>query len=97
MITIDAVQKRYTSGTETVTIGPVTTQIPSGGVTALVGPIAPHFEQPGGGEQVLVPADGIPEAQAEEYVPVNELLGWGYLEQRPAEECVASSGYALGA
>ncbi|HJG92027.1 MAG TPA: ATP-binding cassette domain-containing protein [Brachybacterium massiliense] len=38
MITIDAVQKRYTSGTETVTIGPVTTQIPSGGVTALVGP-----------------------------------------------------------
>ena len=38
MITIDAVQKRYSSGTETVTIGPVTTQIPSGGVTALVGP-----------------------------------------------------------
>ena len=38
MITIDAVQKRYTSNTETVTIGPVTTQIPSGGVTALVGP-----------------------------------------------------------
>ena len=38
MITIDAVQKCYTSGTETVTIGPVTTQIPSGGVTALVGP-----------------------------------------------------------
>ncbi|MGP9580122.1 iron ABC transporter ATP-binding protein [Brachybacterium sp. AOP42-C2-15] len=38
MIAIDAVRKRYTSGTETVTIGPVTTKIPSGGVTALVGP-----------------------------------------------------------
>lgn len=65
--------------------------------TALVGPIAPHFEQPGGGEQVLAPAAGIPEAQEGEYVPVNRLLEWGYLEQRPVEACVVPSGYALGA
>ena len=65
--------------------------------TALVGPIAPHFEQPGGGEQVLAPATEIPEAQAGEFVPVNDLLEWGYLEQRPVEECVTAPGYALGA
>ncbi|WP_053615744.1 TNT domain-containing protein [Nocardiopsis sp. NRRL B-16309] len=65
------------------------------GVTALVGPIAPHFEQPGGGEQLLVPADELPEADGEGYVPVAELLDRGYLDQRPAEECVPPKGYDL--
>ncbi|MGW8530421.1 MULTISPECIES: TNT domain-containing protein [Nocardiopsidaceae] len=67
------------------------------GFTALVGPIAPHFEQPGGGEQVLAPAGELPEAQGDGYVPVSDLLEWGYLEQRPAEECAAPWRYALGA
>ncbi|WP_049578121.1 TNT domain-containing protein [Nocardiopsis sp. SBT366] len=66
-------------------------------VTAWVGPIAPHFEQPGGGEQLLVPAEEVPEAEGEGNVPVNDLLEWGYLEQRPTEECVLADGYDLGA
>ena len=65
------------------------------GVTALVGPIAPHFEQPGGGEQLLVPAAELPEAGGEGYLPVQELLDGGYLDQRPAEECVLPEGYDL--
>lgn len=66
-------------------------------VTAWVGPIAPHFEQPGGGEQLLVPAEEVPEAEGDGYVPVNDLLDWGYLEQRPTEECVLPEGYELSA
>ncbi|MFL1380633.1 TNT domain-containing protein [Nocardiopsis protaetiae] len=61
----------------------------------LTGPIAPHFEQPGGGEQVLVPAGGLPEPVDAGYARVNELLDLGYLESRPVEECVAFPGYAL--
>ncbi|MDT0331706.1 TNT domain-containing protein [Nocardiopsis lambiniae] len=63
--------------------------------TALTGPIAPHFEQPGGGEQVLVPAEGLSEPVDGEYARVNELLELGHLEARPTEECVAFPGYAL--
>lgn len=63
-------------------------------VTALVGPIAPHFEQPGGGEQLLVPAEEVPEAAGGGYVTVDELLEWGYLEQRSAQECVPPRGFA---
>lgn len=66
-------------------------------VTAWVGPIAPHFEQPGGGEQLLVPAEEVTEAAGDGYVPVNDLLDWGYLDQRPAEECVLPEGYELSA
>ncbi|MGW9347262.1 TNT domain-containing protein [Nocardiopsis flavescens] len=62
---------------------------------ALTGPIAPHFEQPGGGEQVLVPAGGLPEPVADEYARVNELLDLGYLEARPVGECAAFPGYTL--
>ncbi|RKS05490.1 uncharacterized protein DUF4237 [Nocardiopsis sp. Huas11] len=64
-------------------------------VAALVGPIAPHFEQPGGGEQLLVPAGELPEAGGEGYAPVQELLDHGYLDPRPAEECVPHGGYDL--
>ncbi|WP_116245938.1 TNT domain-containing protein [Nocardiopsis sp. FIRDI 009] len=61
--------------------------------TALVGPIAPHFEQPGGGDQLLVPAEEIPEKDGDDgFVPVNELLEWDYLERRPAGECVDGYG-----
>lgn len=63
-------------------------------VDAWVGPIAPHFEQPGGGEQLLVPAEEIPEAEGEGYVSVHDLLEWDYLDQRPAEECVFPEEYA---
>ncbi|MGW5878458.1 TNT domain-containing protein [Nocardiopsis terrae] len=66
-------------------------------VDAWIGPIAPHFEQPGGGEQLLVPAEEVPEAGGGGYVAVNSLLEWGYLEQRPAEECVRTEGYTLNA
>ncbi|WP_017570835.1 TNT domain-containing protein [Nocardiopsis halotolerans] len=62
--------------------------------TALVGPIAPHFEQPGGGQQVLVPAEGVVESPEAEYASVDQLLGGGYVEQRPAEECVMPRGFA---
>ncbi|MCY9785687.1 TNT domain-containing protein [Nocardiopsis sp. EMB25] len=65
------------------------------GITALVGPIAPHFEQPGGGEQLLVPAEEIPERGGDGFVAVNELLEWDYLERRPAEECVPNDRYYL--
>lgn len=61
----------------------------------LTGPIAPHFEQPGGGEQVLVPAGGLAGPVEGEYARVNELLDLGYLESRPVEECVETPGYAL--
>ena len=63
-------------------------------VNAWVGPIAPHFEQPGGGEQLLVPAEEVPEADGDGHVPVNDLLEWGYLDQRPTEDCVLPAGYA---
>lgn len=58
------------------------------GFEALAGPIAPHFEQPGGGEQILVPADGLPEVDADTYAPVADLMRAGYLTERPAELCV---------
>ncbi|MEU2942640.1 TNT domain-containing protein [Nocardiopsis alba] len=63
-------------------------------VIALVGPIAPHFEQPGGGEQLLVPAEQVPEAGGEGYVPVNDLLEWRYLEQRSTSECLFPEEFA---
>ena len=66
----------------------------TGELPVLSGPIAPHFEQPGGGEQVLVPAGRLPEPVAGEYAQVNELLDLGYLRARPVRECVAFSGYA---
>ncbi len=62
--------------------------------TALVGPIAPHFEQPGGGEQVLVPAEGVVEEPEAEYASVSQLMEGGHLEQRPAGECVLTEGSA---
>ncbi|MFD6951931.1 hypothetical protein A6A08_10615 [Nocardiopsis sp. TSRI0078] len=58
---------------------------------------APHSEQPGGGEQVLVPAEGMAEAGEAadgEHAPVGVLLEWGCLEQRPAEDCAVPRGYA---
>ncbi|WP_017608215.1 TNT domain-containing protein [Nocardiopsis xinjiangensis] len=58
---------------------------------ALVGPIAPHFEQPGGGEQVLVPAEGLPEVDAAPYAPVADLINADYLQERSAEACVDHS------
>jgi hypothetical protein len=61
-------------------------------VTARVGPIAPHFEQPGGGEQLLVPAAEVPEKEGDGYVAVGDLLEWGYLEEAPADRCVARTG-----
>ncbi|WP_028647429.1 TNT domain-containing protein [Nocardiopsis sp. CNT312] len=57
-------------------------------LTALVGPITPHFGQPGGGEQLLVPAEGVPEADGDGFVRVVRLLELGYLGEQPAEACV---------
>ena len=64
-------------------------------VSAWVGPIAPHFEQPGGGEQLLIPTEEVPEAEGDDYVTVSELLEWDYLDQRPAQECVLPHGHAV--
>lgn len=55
---------------------------------ALVGPVAPHFEQPGGGEQVLVPTEGTPEVDSAPYASVADLMRAGYLRERSAEVCV---------
>ncbi len=75
-------------------------------IDAWVGPIAPHFEQPGGGEQLLIPTESVPEAGGQDggggaygaddggYVSVHDLLEWDYLDQRPAEECVFPKEFA---
>ncbi|MBE2999314.1 TNT domain-containing protein [Nocardiopsis sp. HNM0947] len=58
------------------------------GFEALTGPIAPHFEQPGGGEQILVPADGLPGVEADTHASAAQLMHADYVRERPAELCV---------
>ncbi|WP_017613628.1 hypothetical protein [Nocardiopsis salina] len=45
-------------------------------------------EGAGGGDQVLVPADGLRQVEADRYPPVNDLMLAGHLQERPAELCV---------
>ncbi|MDA0565138.1 TNT domain-containing protein [Streptomonospora sp. S1-112] len=54
---------------------------------AEVGPIAPAFEQPGGGEQVLLGPDLVPEAGGLDRLGADSMVEWGYLDVRPAREC----------
>ncbi|MBV2362296.1 TNT domain-containing protein [Streptomonospora nanhaiensis] len=55
--------------------------------SAEVGPIAPAFEQPGGGEQVLLDPDLVPEAGGLDRLGADSMVEWGYLDVRPAREC----------
>ncbi|WP_017539073.1 TNT domain-containing protein [Nocardiopsis halophila] len=54
---------------------------------AQVGPIAPAFEQPGGGEQVLLDPALVPEAEGDDVLGADSLVEWGYIDERPAEDC----------
>lgn len=63
-------------------------------LTVVAGPIAPHFEQPGGGEQVLVPAEGLVEEPEVEYASVALLLEEDLLLERAPWECSMPRGFA---
>ncbi|WP_017625394.1 TNT domain-containing protein [Nocardiopsis chromatogenes] len=54
---------------------------------AQVGPIAPAFEQPGGGEQILLDPALVPEAEGDARLGADSLVEWGYIEDRPAGDC----------
>ncbi|CAM3762531.1 TNT domain-containing protein [Nocardiopsis rhodophaea] len=65
--------------------------------TAEVGPIAPAFEQPGGGDQLFLDPALVPEGTGLGHVGVNSLAEWGYVEDRPAEDCAVSERVGLAA
>ncbi|GAA1748454.1 TNT domain-containing protein [Streptomonospora arabica] len=65
--------------------------------TARTGPIAPAFEQPGGGEQILLAPGLVEEAGDRDSLGAEAMVEWGYLDTRPAHECDAEPDAALEA
>ncbi|MUL41046.1 DUF4237 domain-containing protein [Streptomonospora sp. PA3] len=65
--------------------------------TARVGPIAPAFEQPGGGLQILLEPGLVEEADGLDELGADSMVEWGYLDKRPVAECDVEPGAALAA
>ncbi|WP_017620908.1 TNT domain-containing protein, partial [Nocardiopsis gilva] len=64
---------------------------------AEIGPIAPAFEQPGGGDQLYLDPALVPEAEGQGHLGVDSLVKWGYVEDRPAEDCAVAERFGLAA
>lgn len=65
--------------------------------TVEAGPAAAAFEQPGGGEQLQLRPEYVSEAAGQDGISVESMVEWGYMEERPAEDCAVDRRYGLAA